>query len=345
MQLFNCNKSKVLVVGGAGYIGSHTCIQLIDAGEEIVVLDNLSNSSEKSLEQVKRITGTDFPFERVDIRDKAELARIFSQYSIDTVIHFAGLKAVGESTEKPISYFDNNIAGTVCLLEAMQQANVKNLVFSSSATVYGISDNMPVNENAPLGATNPYGRTKLVIEDMLRELNAVDESWAIAIMRYFNPIGAHPSGELGESPNGIPNYLLPYVSQVAVGKLPKLRIFGNDYPTHDGTGIRDYIHVMDLADGHIAAIHYLRRNPELLTLNLGTGVGYSVLDVVKCFSEVSGANIRYEVLPRRKGDVAVNYACVEKAKQLLGWQARFDLKKMCEDIWRWQTAYPSGFNS
>lgn len=333
----------VLITGGAGYIGSHTCLQMLEAGYDIVVFDNLSNSQIESLNRVRQLTGKDFQFVKGDIRNKDDLNTLFNQYSISSVIHFAGLKAVGESTEKPLLYYENNVVGSLNLLQVMAQHHVKSIVFSSSATVYGETDTVPIQEDTPLTATNPYGQTKLMIENILRDVYQADNSWRIAILRYFNPIGAHESGLIGEDPNGIPNNLLPYVAQVAVGKLKRLRVFGNDYPTHDGTGVRDYIHVVDLADGHIAALKYLDATPTLITVNLGTGIGYSVLDVVKTFSDKSGAEVAYDILPRRAGDVAINYADPTLAKNLLGWEAKKDLAQMCMDAWRWQSTNPEGY--
>ena len=334
----------ILITGGAGYIGSHTCVQMLTVGHDIVVVDNLCNSSPESLLRVTNITGKKFPFIQADIRDKAAIEAIFKAHNISAVIHFAGLKAVGESVEKPHLYFDNNVVGSLNLFAVMAEFNVKNIVFSSSATVYGDPTSVPISENFPLSATNPYGRTKLIIEDILRDLHQSDNSWRIALLRYFNPIGAHSSGQIGEDPNGIPNNLLPYVAQVAVGRLQKLRIFGDDYATHDGTGVRDYIHVVDLADGHVAALDYLTKNQELITVNLGTGIGYSVLDVVNAFANASKKSIPYEILPRRQGDVAINYADASVAKKLFGWVAKRDLNEMCADTWRWQSSNPSGFN-
>lgn len=333
----------ILVVGGAGYIGSHTCVQLLKAGYQVIVLDNLCNSNAESIRRVTQICGQDIPLIQADIRDKVALERVFTTYKIDAVVHFAGLKAVGESTEKPLLYFDNNVTGSIVLFQAMAQANVKTLVFSSSATVYGDASTMPIREDYPLSATNPYGRTKLMIEDMLRDMQAADSSWRISLLRYFNPIGAHESGLIGEDPNGVPNNLLPYVAQVAVGKLAKLRVFGNDYATNDGTGVRDYIHVMDLADGHVAALRYLSQHTGLHAINLGTGIGYSVLQVVAAFKQACGREIPYEILPRRAGDVAVNYADATIAKQLLGWHAQRNLNTMCADSWRWQSNNPNGY--
>ncbi len=333
----------ILITGGAGYIGSHTCVQLLEAGYEIVVVDNLSNSSFESLNRVKKLSGKNFTFVQADIRDVAAMRDLFKVHSIRAVIHFAGLKAVGESVEKPQLYYDNNVVGSLNLFAIMYEFGIKTIVFSSSATVYGDPASMPIKEDFPLSATNPYGRTKLMLEDILRDLHAADNSWRIGLLRYFNPIGAHHSGTIGEDPNGIPNNLLPYVSQVAVGRLAKLRIFGNDYATHDGTGVRDYIHVMDLADGHVKALAYLLSNEALITVNLGTGVGYSVLDVVSAFTKVSGKAVPYEFLPRRAGDVAINYADASKALSLLGWQAMRNLEQMCADTWKWQSLNPEGY--
>ena len=333
----------VLITGGAGYIGSHTCLQLLQANYDIVVLDNLSNSQTESLDRVRQLSGKDFPFIKGDIRDASLLRTVFSQYPITSVIHFAGLKAVGESTEKPLLYYENNVVGSLNLLKVMMEFGVKSIVFSSSATVYGDPESVPVKENAPLFATNPYGQTKLMIENILRDVYQADNNWRIAILRYFNPIGAHESGLIGEDPNGIPNNLLPYVAQVAVGKLQRLRVFGNDYPTHDGTGVRDYIHVVDLADGHLAALKHLEKSSTLITVNLGTGLGYSVLDVVNTFSDKCGTKIAYDILPRRAGDVAINYADPTLAKNLLGWTAKKDLQQMCSDTWRWQSMNPLGY--
>jgi UDP-glucose 4-epimerase len=334
----------ILITGGAGYIGSHTCLQLLAAGQQIVVADNLSNSSQESLFRVEKIAGKNIPFVQADIRDKQSLREIFTAHSVSAVIHFAGLKAVGESNEKPQLYYDNNVTGSLNLFEVMAEFNVKNIVFSSSATVYGDPLTVPISEDFPLSATNPYGRTKLMIEDILRDLHKSDSSWRIAILRYFNPIGAHSSGQIGEDPNGIPNNLLPYVAQVAVGRLAKLRVFGDDYATHDGTGVRDYIHVVDLAEGHLAALDYLTKNQAMITVNLGTGIGYSVLDVVNAFAKTSAKEIPYEILPRRAGDVAINYADASLAKKLLGWQASRGLDEMCADTWRWQSNNPNGFS-
>jgi UDP-glucose 4-epimerase len=334
----------ILITGGAGYIGSHTCVQLLAAGYEIVVVDNLSNSSLESLNRVKQISGKTFAFVEADIRDATAMRALFEAHAITAVIHFAGLKAVGESAEKPQLYYENNVVGSLNLFAVMREFGVKTIVFSSSATVYGDAATMPIKEDFPLSATNPYGRTKLMLEDILRDLYAADNAWRIGLLRYFNPIGAHPSGMIGEDPNGIPNNLLPYISQVAVGRLVNLRVFGNDYATHDGTGVRDYIHVMDLADGHVKALDYLLKNEALITVNLGTGVGYSVLDVVNAFVKVSGKNVPYEFFPRRMGDVAINYADASKALSLLGWKASRNLETMCADAWKWQSLNPEGYS-
>jgi UDP-glucose 4-epimerase len=333
----------VLVTGGAGYIGSHTCVELLEAGYEVIVVDNLSNSSEKSIERVKKITGKDLKFYRVDLLDRAALEEIFSKNNIDSVIHFAGLKAVGESVSIPLRYYENNISGTVILLEVMQKFNVKTFVFSSSATVYGDPAKLPITEDFPIKATNPYGRTKLMIEEILRDLYTSDNSWDIAILRYFNPVGAHSSGLIGEDPNGIPNNLMPYITQVAVGKREQLSVFGNDYPTHDGTGVRDYIHVVDLSIGHLKALEKLKTNPGVVTYNLGTGNGYSVLDIVKAFSKASGKNIPYKIVDRRPGDIAACYADPSKAKKEMNWQAEKGIDEMCADSWNWQVSNPNGY--
>lgn len=344
----------ILVTGGAGYIGSHTCVELIDNGFEVVIVDNLGNSKIESLRRIEKITGRSIPFYRADIRDAAALTRIFQKHAIDAVIHFAGLKAVGESCQQPLTYYQNNITGTLVLLETMAEHGVKNLVFSSSATVYGDPRTVPITEDFPLQATNPYGRTKLFIEEILRDAGAADKlnqarhRWKIAILRYFNPIGAHHSGLIGEDPNGIPNNLMPYLSQVAIGKLPMLSVFGNDYPTHDGTGVRDYIHVVDLAQGHIKALRYLLKQDHDAMLceafNLGTGNGYSVLDMINTFSRVTGQSVAYQIVPRRPGDVAACYADPTLALETLDWKAERDLQQMLTDLWRWQNANPDGYN-
>ncbi len=334
---------KILVTGGAGYIGSHTCIQLLNAGYEVLVVDNLSNSKEESLKRVQEITGKQIDFHKVDLLNREKLDRIFSDHKIDSVIHFAGLKAVGESVSIPLRYYHNNITGTLFLCEVMAKHGVKNIVFSSSATVYGDPASVPITEDFPLSATNPYGRTKLFIEEILKDLWISDESWNIALLRYFNPVGAHESGRIGEDPNGIPNNLMPYISQVAIGKRKQLSVFGDDYPTPDGTGVRDYIHVIDLANGHLKALEKLETNPGVVTYNLGTGHGYSVLDVVKAFEKASGQSVPYEIMDRRPGDVAQCYADPAKAKEELGWKATRGIEEMCADTWHWQSKNPNGF--
>jgi UDP-glucose 4-epimerase len=334
---------KVLVTGGAGYIGSHTCLELLQAGHEVVVVDNLSNSKEESLRRVQELAGASLAFHRVDLLDTEALDAVFAGARIDAVIHFAGLKAVGESVRIPLRYYHNNITGTLNLCEVMAAHGVKNLVFSSSATVYGDPQGVPITEDFPLSATNPYGRSKLMIEEILRDLHASDPAWNIALLRYFNPVGAHPSGRIGEDPNGIPNNLLPYVAQVSVGKLPVLRVFGSDYPTPDGTGIRDYIHVVDLALGHLKTLDRLTTNPGVVTYNLGTGRGYSVLEMIAAFENASGRQIPYEIAARRPGDVAESYADPTKAQAELGWRASRGIEEMCADTWRWQSANPLGY--
>ncbi|QVL50907.1 MAG: UDP-glucose 4-epimerase GalE [Thiocapsa sp.] len=333
----------VLVTGGAGYIGSHTCVEMLAAGMDVVVVDNLCNSKEESLRRVGEITGRTPTFIQADLRDRAALDAIFRDGAFDAVVHFAGLKAVGESVELPLDYYDNNVGGTITLCRAMSAAGVRNLVFSSSATVYGDPATVPIREGFPLSATNPYGRSKLFIEEILRDLHLSDATWNIALLRYFNPVGAHPSGRIGEDPNGIPNNLMPYVAQVAVGKLPRLRVFGNDYPTPDGTGVRDYIHVVDLARGHLAALHRLAPGPGVVVYNLGTGHGYSVLDMVAAFERASGRPVPYEIVARRAGDIAVCYADPALAKAELGWEAQFGIDAMVRDSWRWQSENPQGF--
>ena len=334
---------KILVTGGAGYIGSHTCLELLDEGYEVVVVDNLANSKKEALNRVEDITGKKLSFYKVDLLEQEKLEFVFTEHKIDAVIHFAGYKAVGESVSMPLSYYHNNITGTLYLCEAMKKYGVKNLVFSSSATVYGDPDTVPIKEDFPLTATNPYGRTKLFIEEILRDLHVANNSWNIALLRYFNPVGAHPSGRIGEDPNDIPNNLMPYISQVAVGKLDKLSIFGDDYPTKDGTGVRDYIHVVDLAIGHIKALEVLERDPGVVTYNLGTGKGYSVLEVVQAFEEATGQEVPYELTDRRPGDVAACYADPQKAKEELGWEAERDIIDMCRDVWKWQSQNPKGY--
>ncbi|MDO4618160.1 MAG: UDP-glucose 4-epimerase GalE [Clostridia bacterium] len=335
---------KILVTGGAGYIGSHTLVELLDRGYEVVVLDNLCNSSEKSLDRVKKITGKDFPFYKVDLLDYDEVDRVFNENKIDSVIHFAGLKAVGESTQIPIRYYHNNITGTLNLVDVMQKHDVYNIVFSSSATVYGMPKTVPITEDFPLSTTNPYGSTKLMLENILTDVFKSNNRWSVTLLRYFNPIGAHKSGTIGEDPKGIPNNLLPYVAQVAVGKLEKVHVFGNDYPTHDGTGVRDYIHVVDLALGHVKAIEHKTDKQGVHIFNLGTGTGYSVLDIIKAFSKASGVEIPYQIDPRRPGDIAECFANPEKAKNELGWVAERGIEEMCEDSWRWQSTNPNGYN-
>jgi len=333
----------ILVTGGAGYIGSHTCIELLEAGYEIIVVDNLMNSKEESLKRVQEISAKSLTFYKVDLIDKNALENVFKQHKIDSVIHFAGLKAVGESVSIPLHYYHNNITGTLVLCEVMQKFGVKDLVFSSSATVYGDPHTVPIKEDFPLSATNPYGRTKLMIEEILSDLYKSDNSWNVAILRYFNPVGAHISGRIGEDPSGIPNNLVPYIAQVAVGKLKELNVFGNDYPTKDGTGVRDYIHVVDLAQGHLKALEKLKSNPGVVVYNLGTGCGYSVLEMANAFSKASAREIPYKVAARRPGDIAECYADPTKAKNELGWSANKGIEEMCIDSWRWQSNNPNGF--
>ncbi len=335
---------SILVTGGAGFIGSHTCVELLNAGYDVVIVDNFYNSQPESLNRIKKITGKDFKFYEVDIRDKAGLDKVFSENKIDAVIHFAGLKAVGESCQKPLEYYENNIGGTVTLCEAMRAAGCKKIVFSSSATVYGMNNVSPLTEDMKIGGTtNPYGTTKYMIELILQDLYASDNEWSVVILRYFNPIGAHESGMIGENPNGIPNNLMPYITQVAIGKLPQLSVFGDDYDTHDGTGVRDYIHVVDLALGHIKAVEKALNSNEINAYNLGTGIGYSVLDIVKAFEKASAQTINYKIVDRRPGDLATCYSDPSKALNELGWKAERDLNKMCEDSWRWQKNNPNGF--
>lgn len=326
----------ILVTGGTGYIGSHTVVELLAAGKNVLIFDNLSNSKRSVLDRIERIAGKRPAFVEGDIRDRAALQRVFAQNTIEAVVHFAGLKAVGESVAQPLRYYDNNFCGSVALFETMAAAGVKQLVFSSSATVYGDPASVPIREDAPLSATNPYGRSKLMIEDMLRDTHRADAEWRIALLRYFNPVGAHASGIIGEDPNGLPNNLLPYVAQVAVGKLKELSVFGSDYPTPDGTGVRDYIHVVDLARGHLAALNAIAGKPGLITTNLGTGQGYSVLEMVRAFERASGRPVPYKQIARRPGDIATCYADPAHARQTLGWQAEFGVDAMCRDAWRWQ---------
>ncbi len=339
---------KILVTGGAGYIGSHTLVELSEAGFDFIVYDNLSNSSLKALKRVEEIIDNKIEFVKGDIRDKEKLREVFKTNSIDSVIHFAGLKAVGESVQKPLEYYDNNVHGTLVLLEVMKEFECKKIVFSSSATVYGDPKEVPICEDAQtgVGITNPYGRSKYFIEEILKDLYISDNLWKIAILRYFNPIGAHKSGLIGEDPEGIPNNLMPYISQVAVGKLKELQIFGNDYDTIDGTGVRDYIHVVDLANAHLKALEYLNKHQKLsepLIVNVGTGKGYSVFEVVKAFEKMSGVKISYKIVDRRAGDIAKCYANPNRAKELLGWEAKRDIKQMCESSWNWQSKNPKGY--
>ena len=337
--------SKILITGGAGYIGSHTCIQLQEANRDILVLDNLCNSSVEALNRVEKITGKKIEFIEGDIRDRALLKKLFQDHEISAVIHFAGLKAVGESVEIPLTYYENNINGSVILFEEMANAGVKSIVFSSSATVYGDPETVPILEHFPLSATNAYGRSKLFIEGILHDVFVSDNDWKVSLLRYFNPVGAHSSGTIGEDPSGIPNNLMPYISQTAVGKREKLSVFGGDYDTPDGTGVRDYIHVVDLARGHLNAIEALEAKPEghVLIVNLGTGQGYSVLDMVHAFEKASGRSVPYEIVARRAGDIATCYADPALAKELLNWQAEYGVDKMCEDTWRWQSQNPDGY--
>jgi len=335
---------SILVTGGAGYIGSHTCVELLEAGYEVVVVDNFSNSSKASLDRVQAIAGKPLKFYQVDLCDKSTLQSVFKQEKIEAVIHFAALKAVGESVEIPLKYYVNNLAGTLHLCELMVDHGVSNFVFSSSATVYGDPAEIPIREDFPIQPTNPYGHTKAMIEQILIDLQAANPDWNVVILRYFNPVGAHPSGMIGESPNGIPNNLMPYIAQVAVGRLEKLMVFGNDYDTIDGTGVRDYIHIVDLAKGHLAALDMIKSDPGLEIYNLGTGRGYSVLEVVRAFSAASGQDIPYELVGRRSGDIAESYADPTKANHDLNWHTRFGIEKMCEDTWRWQSKNPNGYD-
>jgi UDP-glucose 4-epimerase len=336
-------ENRVLVTGGAGYIGSHTCVELINAGFDVTVFDNFCNSHTEALLRVERITGKRVALVRGDVRDRAALVKALRESDAKAVVHFAGLKAVGESVDIPLTYYDNNVVGTLRLLEAMGECGAKTLVFSSSATVYGEPQKLPLTEDHPLSATNPYGRTKLMIEEMLRDLHRSDSTWRFGILRYFNPVGAHPSGLIGEDPKGIPNNLLPFVAQVAVGRLKFLNIWGNDYPTPDGTGVRDYIHVVDLALGHLKALEYLQARSECLTVNLGTGTGYSVLEMVRAFEQATNRSVSYRIAPRRPGDVAACYADPQLAIKLLGWRAERVLDTMCSDAWRWQSNNPGGY--
>lgn len=337
---------KILVTGGTGYIGSHTCVELQQSGYDVVVIDNLANSSEESLKRVAKITGKEVPFFKVDIRDREGLNKVFETEKPDAVIHFAGLKAVGESVAKPWEYYDNNITGTLTLVDVMRKHGCKNIIFSSSATVYGDPAIIPITEECPKGqCTNPYGWTKSMLEQILTDIQKADPEWNVVLLRYFNPIGAHESGTIGENPNGIPNNLMPYVTQVAVGKLKELGVFGNDYDTPDGTGVRDYIHVVDLAKGHVKALKKIEEKAGLKVYNLGTGQGYSVLDIVKNFEEATGVKVPYVIKPRRPGDIATCYSDATKAKNELGWVAEKGIKEMCADSWRWQSQNPNGFES
>ncbi len=336
-------KMKILVTGGAGYIGSHACVELLQADYEVVIADNLSNASITAIDRIQQLASGSLDFYEVDLLDKKALESIFEKHKIDAVIHFAGLKAVGESVEKPLAYYHNNLTGTLHLLDVMGRFQVKNMVFSSSATVYGNPASLPITEDFPLSVTNPYGRTKLMIEEILQDLHHADNQWNIALLRYFNPVGAHESGLMGEDPRGIPNNLLPYISQVAAGTLEKVRVFGNDYDTPDGSGVRDFIHVTDLARGHVDILPKLFSRPGVVIYNLGTGQGYSVLDMIKAFERACGKKIPYEITARRPGDIAACYADPSKAKKELGWQARKGIDDMCRDAWNWQVKNPKGY--
>ena len=336
----------VLVTGGAGYIGSHTCVELLDRGFDIVVVDNLVNSNVKSLDRVKEITGKDFPYYEMDIRDKAALDKVFENHKIDCVMHFAGLKAVGESVAMPLEYYDNNLFTTITLCKSMGEHGVKQIIFSSSATVYTGDNEMPLREDSRTGyCTNPYGWTKYMSEQILRDLTKADPEWSVVLLRYFNPIGAHVSGLIGEDPQGIPNNLMPFISQTAIGRRECLSVFGNDYDTHDGTGVRDYIHVVDLAQGHVAAVDYMQDHKGESVFNLGTGTGYSVLDMVNAFERVTGKAVPYKITERRPGDLGMVYASPEKSANVLGWKAKFGLDEMCRDTWNWQSKNPMGYNT
>ena len=337
--------NTILVTGGAGYIGTHTVLQLLETDHDVIVLDNLSNSRREALDRVEALTGKSVTFYLGDILDRELLEQIFLTHTIDAVIHFAGLKAVGESVSEPLRYYENNVVGTTVLLEVMNAFNVKRIVFSSSATVYGMPERTPIDESFPLSATNPYGRTKLMIEDIMRDLAVADPSWSIALLRYFNPIGAHESGQIGEDPFDVPNNLMPYITQVAVGRLNELNVFGDDYDTPDGTGVRDYIHVVDLADGHLKALDYVMDHTGAEAFNLGTGTGYSVLDLVHAFEAESGKAVPYQVTPRRPGDIAMCFANPSKSKRVLGWEAKHDIRAMCRDAWNWQSNNPNGYRA
>lgn len=335
----------ILVTGGAGYIGSHTCILLIEAGYDVVVFDNFCNSSRESIKRVEKIVEKEITLIEGDIRNREDLRQVFTSYQIEAVIHFAGLKAVGESVEQPLKYYDYNVYGTIVLCEVMQEYGCKSIVFSSSATVYGDPHTTPIKEDFPLSATNPYGRSKLFIEEILRDLTISDNEWKVVLLRYFNPVGAHFSGTIGEDPHGIPNNLMPFIAQTAVGKRDYLNVFGDDYDTHDGTGVRDYIHVIDLAQGHLDALEKINGFDQVMTINLGTGNGYSVLDMVKAFEKASGQKVPYKIAPRRSGDIAKCYADPSYAKRILDWEAKKSIEEMCEDNWRWQSKNPNGYNS
>ena len=335
--------STILVTGGAGYIGSHSAVELLNAGHQVVIVDNLCNSSAKVLDRIEALAGKNFSFVQADVRDSAAIDRVFAEHRIDGVIHFAGLKAVGESVAQPLRYFDNNVGSTLALLHAMDRANVRRIVFSSSATVYGDPEQVPINEGSRLQVTNPYGRTKLICEDILRDLQVSDPRWHVAILRYFNPVGAHISGTIGENPSGTPNNLMPFITQVAVGQREFLSIFGKDYPTPDGTGVRDYIHVVDLAQGHLAALKYLNDRQASITVNLGTGRGVSVQELADTFARVTGVPVPYRFVERRPGDVAACYADTRLAQEALGWQAQLGVERMCQDAWRWQSNNPKGY--
>lgn len=337
------NGVTILVTGGAGYIGSHTCLELIQAGYKVVVIDSLCNSSLESLKRVERLSGVDIPFYKIDVRDRSSLVKVFRQHAITGVIHFAGLKAVSESINKPIDYYNTNVGGTMILSEVMNIFNCRTLVFSSSAAVYGNPLSVPIKESAPLLPINPYGRSKLMVEEFLQDVAVSDDSWGIAILRYFNPVGAHNSGLIGEDPRGVPSNLIPYISQVAIGKLDELSIFGGDYDTPDGTGVRDYIHVMDLAKGHVKALGFLKEKRQVLVTNLGTGRGHSVLSIVSSFERISEKKITYRIINRRPGDAAICYADASYAEKMLNWRAESDLDRMCRDTWRWQSRNPDGY--
>lgn len=333
---------NILVAGGAGFIGSHTCVELLNDGYEVIVADNLSNSKESAIDRIKKITGKDLKFYKIDLLDFEATDKIFDENQIDAVIHFAGFKAVGESVEKPLEYYENNLGTTFNLIKAMKKHNVKNIVFSSSATVYGVNNQVPYTEDMATSATNPYGYTKVMIEQILHDITVSDPEWSVVALRYFNPIGAHESGLIGENPNGIPNNLVPFIAQVALGKLNELKIFGNDYDTPDGTGVRDYIHVTDLAKGHLAAIRYSEKNKGFQPINLGTGKGSSVLEVLKAYEKACGKELKYNIVARRAGDIAWSYAKTDLAKKLLGWEAKLDIEKMCQDSWNFTVKNPEG---